>query len=115
MTTITGKFIQSILKNKGETMLDDEIFLEAKKMIHEELSANRQELESNIKGSLQTNLIGKTTVISNLMDEVLLEALKKLGKSEIDKEVLAEVDKMLEAERAFKRQVLKDVIKDSLS
>lgn len=106
MTTITGEFIQSILKKKGEIMLEDEILLETKKMINEEMSANRQELETNIKESPQTNLTEKTTVISNLMDEVLLEVLKKLGKTEIDKEVLTEVDKIVDAEIPYSNNII---------
>lgn len=115
MIKSTGKFIKSIIKKRGKAIVDDEIPSEAKKMINEEMSEKRQELKTNIKESEETNLREKTTAISGVMEEIYLEALKKLGKTEIDKQVLAEVEKMVEAERLSKRQVLKGILKDNLT
>ncbi|MBU3112362.1 hypothetical protein [Clostridium lacusfryxellense] len=69
MTTITGKFIQDILQRHGKAIGDNE--------------------------DKEINLGEGTTVISSVMEKCLLEALEKLGKTEIDKEVLVEVEKRL--------------------
>lgn len=112
MTTITGKFIQDILKKNGKTIVDEEILSEAEKIINEEMIARRMELKKNIKEDKGTILVGQTTEISGVMEAVLLKALKKLGKTEIDKDVLAEVEKMMQDERSVKREILKKIIKD---
>lgn len=112
MTTITGKFIQDILKKNGKTIVDEEILSEAEKIINEEMIARRMELKKNIKEDKGTILVGQTTEISGVMEAVLLKALKKLGKTEIDKDVLAEVEKMMQDERLVKREILKKIIKD---
>ncbi|MCB2295273.1 hypothetical protein LGK95_17455 [Clostridium algoriphilum] len=88
MTTLTGKFIKDILKKSSKTIVDDEILSESERIMNEEMSAKRRELTKDIKGSKETNLSGQTTVISGTIEVFLLEALKNLGKSEIDKDFL---------------------------
>jgi hypothetical protein len=112
MTTITGEFIQDILERRGKTIGDDEILSEAERMINEEMAKKRLELKKNDNEDKESKIEEGTTVISSVMEKYLLEALEKLGETEINKEVLAEVDKMLKDDRAEKRQVLKDIIKD---
>jgi hypothetical protein len=84
MSTLTGKFIQDILKNNKQDKLAKDI-----------------------------NLTDASTVISGVTEEIILEALKKLGKKEIDDEVVAEVEKMVQADRSAKRQVLRKIIEDN--
>jgi uncharacterized protein YaaW (UPF0174 family) len=94
VTTLTGKFLEEILKKRDETIADDEFLSETEKIINKIISANGWELKN------ETDLGSDTTINSDLMKEILLKALEKLKKTEIDKDVLVEVEKMLQVEKS---------------
>lgn len=73
MTTLTGKFLEEILKKRDETIADDEFLSETEKIINEILSAKGWKFKS------ETDLESDTAISSDLMKEVLLKALEKLG------------------------------------
>ena len=114
MTTLTESFIQDILKRNGKTVVDYEILSEAEKIINDEMSEKRKSFRNDIykkhDKEYQEFKAGKTTVISEVADEILLHALKKLGKTEIDENVFEEA-KMLYDERISKKFAKKQVLK----
>ena len=71
--------MQEILEKDGKAMV----------------SAQRQALKSDIqeKQDKEDNLTGEIIVISGVMEKNLLEVLRKLNKTEIDKDVISEVGK----------------------
>jgi hypothetical protein len=95
MTTLTGKFLEEILKKRDKTIADDEFLSETEKVLNEIISAKGWKFKN------ETDLGADTTINSDLMKEVLLEALEKLGKTEIDNDVLVEVEKMLQVEKSI--------------
>jgi hypothetical protein len=107
MTTLTGKFLEEILKKRDETIADDEFLSETEKIINEIISAKGWDLKN------ETGIGSATTINSDLMKEVLVKALEKLGKTEIDKDALVEVEKMLQVENSTKTQILKEKLMDS--
>lgn len=114
MTTLTGTFIQDILKKNGKTVVDDEILSEAEKIIKEEMSEKRKSFRDDIykkhDKEYKEYKAGKTTVISEVAEEILLQALEKLGKTEIDEKVLEEA-KVLYDERIAKKFAKKQTLK----
>lgn len=79
MYKLTRSFLQEILEKDGKAMV----------------SAQRQAFKSDIQDKLdkEDNLTAETIVISGVMEKVLLEALRKLNRTEIDKDVISEVGK----------------------
>ena len=74
MTILTNEFFQIINGNSGNSTVDNEI---------------SEDIQNK-----HINLTSATTVISDVMDEVLLKILEQLGKKEIDDEVITELEKM---------------------
>ncbi|MBU3161055.1 hypothetical protein KPL37_15115 [Clostridium frigoris] len=77
MYKLTRSFLQEILEKDGKAMV----------------SVQRQASKSDIQEThdKEDNLIAETIVISGAMEKVLLDALRKLNKTEIDKDVISEI------------------------
>lgn len=95
-----------MLKKSGKTVVDDEILSEAEKIIKEEMSEKRKSFRADIyrkhDKEYKAYKAGKTTVISEVAEDILLQALDKLGKTEIDDKVFEEA-KVLYDERIAKK------------
>lgn len=86
MYKLTRSFLQEILEEDGKPMV----------------SAQRQAFKSDIQDQhdKEDNLTGETIVISGVMEKVLLEALRKLNRTEIDKDVISEIGKKWQEEKS---------------
>ncbi len=114
MTTLSGTFIQDLLKKHGKTVVDDDILSEAKNIIKDEMSEKRKSFRADIykkhDKEYKDYKAGKTTVISEVAEDILLQALEKLGKTEIDEKVLEEA-KVLYDKRIAKKFAKKQTLK----
>ncbi|HEY8804330.1 MAG TPA: hypothetical protein VIM42_04345 [Clostridium sp.] len=114
MTTLTGNFIPDILKKNGKTVVDDETLSEAEKIINEEMSEKRKSFRDDVykkhDKEYKEYKAGNTTVISEVAEGILLQALEKLGKTEIDEKVFEEA-KVLYDERIAKKFAKKQTLK----
>lgn len=81
MTTLTGRFLHEIVKKSNKPIVDDNILLEAKMIITDEMSSNIQNLKDNIQEKLgkKANLVGETTVISGITRRHLIFKKNKKG------------------------------------
>lgn len=81
MCKLTSGFLQEILDKDGIAMVSEQ---------GQALKSDIQEQHDKVD-----NLIGETIVISGVMEKFLLEALRKLNRTEIDKDVISEVGKKI--------------------
>lgn len=89
MYKLTRDFLQEILYKDGKVMV----------------SEHGQALISDIKEkhdkeNEEDKLTVGTILVSGVMERVLLEALRKLNRTEIDKDVISEVGKKVQEEKA---------------
>ena len=77
MYKLTKDFLQEALYKDGKAMVSEQ----------------RQALKSDTQGKHdeEDNLTVETILISGVMEKVLLEAFRKLNRTEIDKDVISEV------------------------
>ena len=79
MYKLTRSFLKEILEKDGKAMVSAQ---------SQALKSEKQE-----KQDKEDNLITETIVISGVMEKILLEALRKLNRTEIDKDVILEIGK----------------------